>query len=141
VESAAFEFDERENSLLVFDPAVILIADDIDYNRELLKTFLEPYNFKILECQMTENLKESMTTLKPDVVFMDVKHTDSSALELMGWLKSDIQLKETSLIPFAALPGEEDEKKVEELTGHFLRKPVSRIMVLDELKKILRYTE
>ena len=133
--------EDKSETSLEFAPAVIMIADNIDYNRELLKTYLEPFNFKVLECQMNEHLKASLSAVRPDVVFMDVKHSDATVLELVRWLKSDIELKGVSLIPFAALPSAEDERRVAELTGHFLRKPVSRNMVLDELKKLLRHTD
>ena len=61
VEIASTEQQSPKNKYLnseevIFEPATILIADDIDYNREMLTACLEEYNFTFLTLLMVKML-------------------------------------------------------------------------------------
>lgn len=41
--------DEFDSNEIIFDKAKILIVDDIEINRQLIRTVLEKYNFDFIE--------------------------------------------------------------------------------------------
>ena len=68
--------DEPEVKLK-FKKARILIVDDIELNRELLRDFLEEYSFEIFEAQSGEEALEKSREILPDLILLDMKMPSS----------------------------------------------------------------
>ncbi|NQZ58954.1 MAG: response regulator, partial [Lentisphaeraceae bacterium] len=124
-------------SIIVFEPAKILIADDIEYNRELLQTFLEDYGFEIVEAVDGIDALEKVKELQPDLILLDMKMPRMSGYEVSEALGKDCQLKVIPIIAVTASALKDDEELISELCSGYLRKPVSQKDLIVEVMKHL----
>ena len=59
--------------LMQFHNATISIVDDIIYNQDILKEYLEPYDFTLLEAQDGQEAIDMAIEHIPDLILMDMK--------------------------------------------------------------------
>ncbi|MCP4147876.1 MAG: response regulator [bacterium] len=126
---------------ILFEGAAILIADDILYNRELLKGYLEEYNFSVIEALNGREAVEFGREYQPDLVLMDMKMPEMSGYDATKIFKSDSELKRIPIIVLTASAMKEEEQEIIELgCDSFLKKPISRKDIITEFMKYLPYT-
>lgn len=124
-----------------FDKSIILIADDIDYNRELLINFLEGYDLKILEAENGIEVIEKAKEHHPDLILMDMKMPEMSGYEAINTLKKDDKLKDIPIVAITASAMKEDKDLINEICSAYLIKPISKTNLILELIEILPHTE
>ncbi|MCP5053207.1 MAG: response regulator, partial [bacterium] len=125
---------------LEFEKSVVLIADDIRSNRELLKAFLDFPTLTLIEASNGGEVVELARRHRPSVVFMDMRMPVMDGYQATRVLKSDEQLKTIPVIGFTASVMKEQEEAVMEAgCDGFLRKPISRSRLLDQLKRFVSY--
>ncbi len=123
-----------------FEPVSILIVDDIDFNREMLALYLEWWNFEIF---FAENGKEAIKQAGkhcPDVITLDMKMPEMDGYQTIEILQKDEKLKRIPIIAITASALKQDEKLLTKLCKGYLRKPVSRADLVQELMKHIPYT-
>ena len=123
-----------------FDPATIVIADDIDFNRDVLKGFLKPYGFKLIEVADGAELLKVLKVSKPDLVLVDIKMPEVSGLEAAQVIRMNSKSK-IPLIAVTASAMDEDEKRISKYTDSYLRKPIVKRDLLIEVMKYLMFKE
>ncbi|MCK5096463.1 MAG: response regulator, partial [Desulfobacteraceae bacterium] len=126
--------------LIKFKKSTILVADDIEYNRELIKAYLEQYNFTILEA---ENGKEVIDMLKlhhPDLILLDMKMPQMNGYETAAVLKKDDRVKDIPIIAITASAMKQDEENIRILCNAYLKKPVSQKDLVSEIMKFLPHS-
>ena len=120
----------------------VLIADDIESNRLLLNKILDLYNLKILEASNGKEAIILARTNKPDIVLMDLRMPVMDGYEASEIFKNDECLKNIPIIILTASAMKSDEEEIKRLKcDGYVRKPVSRVMLINELKKHLEYHE
>jgi signal transduction histidine kinase/DNA-binding response OmpR family regulator len=126
---------------ITFKPAKVLIVDDIGYNRELLISYLSPWEFKILEA---ENGKEALKLTQqhqPDIILMDIKMPVMNGYEATTILKQTPGSKDIPIIAITASALKKDEEKISELCDGYIRKPVDKNHLIEELLRVLPHTK
>ncbi len=123
----------------IFKKAKILIVDDIEDNRELIiKNFLNT-NIEIVSADNGLKAIEVFKNTQPDLILMDIR------MPVMDGYESAMKIKEISDVPIVALTAsvmEDDyERSKRENFDGFLRKPVLKRDLYDELKKFLDYED
>lgn len=130
----------EDNSNIIFEPANILIADDVINNRNLLKSFLEDFDFSVT---LVQNGKEALDKIEgsvPDVILMDLKMPVMNGFEFTSILKSDKNLNKIPIIACTASALiEEKEKILNSGFDGYLRKPFSQKQLIAELARHLKY--
>ena len=126
---------------IAFEPATILIVDDIDYNRELLAGFLSPWKFTILFAENGKTALEQTQLHRPDMILMDMKMPVMDGYEATVILKRDTELKKTPIIAITASALIEDEARISQICDGYLRKPISHSDLVDQLIRFLPYTQ
>lgn len=135
VGTKAINFDSMQ-----FEPASILIVDDIDYNREMLALYLEGWDFDLI---FAENGREAIAQASkhnPDLITLDMKMPDVNGYEAIELLQKDDNLKRIPIIAITASALKQDEEILSRLCNGYLRKPVSRTDLVQELMKHLPHT-
>lgn len=130
--------DKNKNVQIIFEPAHVLVADDIHINRKLIQTVLKNTN---LELTLVENGQEAVNatkTLGPDLILMDLKMPEMDGFEATSMIKSDDKLKQIPVLAFTASALKEEKEKIlaSEFDG-YLQKPISRKHIFKELAKFL----
>lgn len=123
-----------------FEPKTILIADDIKYNRKLLKEFLENYNFTFFEAENGLEAIESTKTIHPDLILLDIKMPVMNGYKAAKILKNDDVLKKIPIIGITASAMKEEKEKISRLCNGYLSKPVGRQDLIQEIMKFLPHT-
>jgi CheY-like chemotaxis protein len=103
----------------------VLVVDDNDDSREILKILLEMWNFKVVEAANGDEAIKRAENVFPDVILMDVRMPDLSGFEVTRHLR---QSAKTADVPIIFLSGcaEENYKKQASAVGgnEYLVKPI-----------------
>lgn len=121
-----------------FEKATILVADDVEQNRKLIKESFDATFIEVIEAVDGQDAIEKVKTYPIDLILMDIRMP-----VLDGYTATRI-IKESSNIPIIALTAsimlEELTKIKEQRFDGYLRKPVSQNELYSELAKFLKYT-
>ena len=135
IEAKPIDFDNIQ-----FEPASILIVDDIDYNREMLALYLEGWAFEIVFAENGKEAIEQASRHCPDLITLDMKMPKMDGYEVIELLQKDDSLNSTPVIAITASALKQDEEALTKLCNGYLRKPVSRTDLVRELMKHLPHT-
>ena len=113
---------------------VMLIADDIKENRELIKNYLQGYSIKFIEAENGTQAVELAIKYTPALILMDIKMPEMDGVEATKRIKKESVLVNIPIIAVSAasIAGENSQQN-EALFDDFLPKPLSSKL----LKKIL----
>ncbi len=135
--------EEREFSPyeLKFTPAKVLITDDIDYNRDVLAAYLEPFNFELYFAENGKIAIEQAKKYKPDLILMDMRMPEMNGYEASKWLKDEDWGKDIPIIAVTASVIAQDRKTIEQYCEGYLTKPLGQFTLIKEMQKFMKYTE
>ncbi|RXQ97427.1 PAS domain S-box protein [Ancylomarina salipaludis] len=138
---------EIEASESLFDPTIIkfkeakiLLVDDNELNRELIKDMLEHSQLDILEAENGEEAVQLARINLPNLILMDLRMPVMDGYRATEILK---QTKKTESIPIIAISA--SAKRVitgnrnKEMFNEFLMKPLDASELFDKMKKYLTY--
>ncbi|AXX93010.1 hypothetical protein CPU12_07315 [Malaciobacter molluscorum LMG 25693] len=132
--------DKINYESIIFEKASILIVDDVDENRKLIKSILNSHNFDLYLANNGKMALEIINKHKIDLILMDLRMPIMNGYEATTLLKSN---KKTSSIPIIALTASvmgKDLQKVESYGFNgYLRKPIIINDLLSELSKFLEF--
>ena len=121
----------------------VLIVDDVETNRQLLRAYLAGYGFELLEAANGEEALESIRVHRPDLVLSDLKMPRMTGRDLLRAVR---RLEETGrgripviAITAAAMPEDMDAER--RLFDGFLLKPVSKSTLIREIARFLPHAE
>jgi len=130
-----------EPGTVTFEPATVLIADDIDYNREMLAAYLRPWALTFLFATNGGEALAHAQTHIPDLILLDMKMPDMDGYEASKQLKSAAATKHIPIIAVTASALQQDETTIRQYCDGYLRKPVSQTTLLREMMTFLPHTE
>ncbi len=120
-----------------FDPVTILVAEDLDCNRDLIELYLARWNFKILFAKNGKEALELMIKHLPKLLLLDMKLPVLDGYDTARILKEDPELKDIPIIAITASVLKKEEDEILKLCDDFLRKPLKKNDLLAVLKKYL----
>lgn len=125
---------------LQFLPQKLLVVDDLETNRKLIRDMFQQQSLEIFEAENGVEAIRLAKTYQPDLILMDIRMPTMDGYEAAEQLK---QSKQTSQIPIIALsatvhtaPLNSSENSVFEC---FLKKPVDEVDLLNVLARFLKY--
>lgn len=117
----------------------VLIVDDIDLNRRLLKAMLKTANYRILEAKRPSAAIAILEREKVDLVVVDLVMPEMSGPDFCRMLKND---RKTQLIPIlmtTSVQGSENEVAgIESGADEFLIKPLQPTVARTRIRAMLR---
>jgi signal transduction histidine kinase/ligand-binding sensor domain-containing protein/CheY-like chemotaxis protein len=135
---------EKEKNLeleIEFNPAKMLVVDDVLPNRELVKAYLEGYGLEIILAESGEEALDKIKKEKYDLILLDRKMPGIGGEETAMRLKSDEKTKNIPIIIFTASALKEEKENLIKICNGFLTKPLNKLNLIKELKKYLPYKE
>lgn len=120
----------------------VLIVDDEEPIRDMLRVALEMAEYNCLEADNAQSAHSIAVDKKPDLILLDWMLPGTSGIELARRLKRDEVTKEIPIIMLTA-KGEEDNKVqgLEVGADDYITKPFSPRELVARLKAVLRRTE
>lgn len=121
-----------------FDKAVILVADDVEQNRKLIKESFDATLIEVIEAVNGQDAIDKVKSHPIDLILMDIR------MPILDGYSATRMIKESFDIPIIALTASimlEDLTRIKEQRfDGYLRKPVSKNELYNELAKYLKYT-
>jgi len=116
----------------------LLIVDDEDGLRSLVRMTLDSEGYQILEAQEGGHALELARAHHPDLVLLDVMLPDLSGFEICRQIKSDPLMASTTVLMLTAKAQESDlgEAEAAGADGYFV-KPFSPIALVQRVESIL----
>ncbi len=125
---------------VLFEPATVLIVDDTENNRRVLKSFLEDFPFTVLEAKDGKEALEHLSNRKVDLVFMDIRMPVMDGIETVEKIRSHAEWSHIPIVALTASSSEFEGKKLEKRKFNaYLRKPASLEQIEKALRDFLRY--
>jgi len=129
--------DRKNTEWIVFEPCKLLIAEDVDDNRELVKLYLEKQDFTIAEATNGNEALEMLKNFKADIILMDIQMPLTDGYTLTKKLKKSTRYKDIVVIAITASAGKEELLLFEKTFDHILTKPFTKDQLYEVLKKFL----
>lgn len=115
----------------------ILIADDNDLTRSLLRALLRGHEYNVVgEARNGQQAVELAIKLKPDIVCMDVMMPEMNGLEALCEIRATLPGIAVVMVTANADSGTVQEAIVSGASG-FIVKPFNAARVLDALAKVV----
>jgi signal transduction histidine kinase/CheY-like chemotaxis protein len=133
---------DEENSIeldLEFNPAKILLIDDVETNRLVIKTYLRNYGLEIIEAVTQEDARDKLKNDKFNLILTGMKMRGMNGEELAREFKNNLNTKNIPIIMISASAQTEDQERAEEIVDSFLILPVNKLQLLKAVKKYLPY--
>ncbi len=119
-------------------PCRILVVDDIDHNRTLLRCILEPVGFEVREAEDGRQALEVCREWNPQAVLMDMRMPVMNGFEATRHLKEQSGGQSPVVIAVTGFAFEQDRKEILALgIEGYLRKPLLQEELFAVLKKTL----
>jgi len=133
----AFDFEN-----ITFAKAVMLLVDDIEINRKLIKEFFLDTNISIIEAENGEEAVRLAGEYRPDIILMDIKMPVMDGYDATKEIKKNEALQKIPVIALTASGMKKDKEKVS-MTGFngYLMKPVQIADLFFELSRFLKHTK
>lgn len=123
-----------------FNPAKVLVVDDIKNNRTLIRTFLNNFNLTIDIAENGKAALEKIKHSKPDIILMDLKMPVMDGYQATKLLKSNTKYCNIPILAFTASGLKDEEQKIlSSGFDGFLIKPLRRKKLVEELSKYLKF--
>ncbi len=128
------------DKLLDFKNARVLVADDVQLNRDLLKNMLEELNIQAILAENGQQCYELAIVHKPDLILLDIRMPVLDGFGAMEMLKVHPTLKNVPVIAVTASSSDE-EKMMSFGAAQIIRKPVSFDVLSNLLCEYLDFSE
>jgi class 3 adenylate cyclase/CheY-like chemotaxis protein len=124
------------------NPPRILIVDDNETNRDILRTRLSPHGFELMEASDGEQALSIAREHRPDLILLDVMMPKIDGIEVCRRLKSDPDLPFTAIILVTAKADTKDVVAgLDAGADEYLTKPVDQAALVARVKSMLRMKE
>ena len=124
------------NKKVIFEKATILVADDIELNRNLIKEYLQDTPLVILEAKDGQEAVDSVKNSEIDLVLMDIRMPTKDGYEATREIKEF--KKELPVMAITASVVSTKGTKENQLFDDFLHKPVRSEVLMDSMCKFLK---
>src|SRR5262245_61547650 len=119
-------------------PITILIADDYDDNRELLKLLLQSASYDVREARDGFECVECAREILPDLIMVDLSMPELDGWEVFRTLKADPR---TAQIPFVAVTAHTQrdcQRALREGFNAFVPKPFKTEEMLETVARVVK---
>jgi putative two-component system response regulator len=118
----------------------ILIVDDVDLNRRLLRAILKTGSYRILEAKRPSDAVAALESEKVDLVIVDLVMPEMSGPEFCHLLKSDRRTHLLPILMISSVQGVENQVAgLESGADDFLLKPLQPALVRTRVRTMLRH--
>ena len=119
-------------------PRKILICDDEDVLRALVRATLDDGSFEVLEAEDGDQSVALARSEKPDVILLDMMMPGRSGLEVLELLRADPELAQTPVVMLTARTRASDqEAALAAGADRYLAKPFSPLELISVVEELL----
>lgn len=118
----------------------ILVVDNLEANRDLLRTLLEHYGFRVVTADGYRAGLAALTDLHPDLILCDLFMGDGIGYDLVSAIRNDPRLRAIPVILITSTVHDEKSRAEGLARGaaRFIFRPVEPEVLLDEIETCLQ---
>jgi len=90
----------------------ILVVEDNDRNRRLMKMLLKANGYEVIEAATGKEAMDYLERQKPDLILMDIQLPNTDGLELTRKIKSAVETRDIPIIAVTAYAMKGDEERI-----------------------------
>jgi CheY-like chemotaxis protein len=120
----------------------VLIAEDNSVNRELLRELLEMRGFAVEEAANGQEALERLAEVRPDILMLDLNMPTLDGYQTLERIRQDPRSAAIPVLAVTAYAMRGDQEKI--LGAGFngyISKPISPVLLDQELERLLNYNE
>ncbi|MCP4221493.1 MAG: response regulator, partial [bacterium] len=138
--SASVAEVSRDVDSVHFDDATVLLADDIESNRILMRELFKTFSISSIEAENGQQAVDFAREYKPDLILMDIRMPVMDGFEATRIIKENDELNGVPIVMFTASAMKEQELELRKADfDGFLTKPVRKNELISELMRFLPY--
>ncbi len=142
---ASFDSPDEDESIdpgcIAFNPATILIVDDVFSNRKLIEENLLACKFTVIEAEDGQQAVLLAGQSNPDIIFMDIRMPVMDGFEAARLIKTNPETAGIKIIALtASVRNEQEDSVYEKYFDGYLQKPVTRSELFGELLRFVQHT-
>ena len=130
--------EEEFNENIAFNYAKILIANNSEKEREILKHYLSEYDFDIIEANDVNEVLLNVKQNTPDVIIMDLILTETDHKSAINTLTKN---KTFNNIPIICITKKEHNEEITGLCTETLKKPILKKALIKVISYYIPYRE
>ena len=120
-------------------PARLLVVDDDENNRDVLKRLLERVGYDIETASGGEQAIAMLRSTKFDVMLLDIVMPGMNGFEVLSELKADLEPRQTAVIVISALDEMESVSRCIEMgADDFVAKPFDRVILQSRISAVIK---
>jgi PAS domain S-box-containing protein len=123
-----------------FHSPLILAADDVELNRELVYGLLAQSNVRIIPANNGREAIERAEQEKPDLILMDLHMPEMDGYEATRRLKSNPATAHIPIVALTASAMKEETAAIAAICDGYLHKPITKQELISEMMKFLPYS-
>ncbi|MFP4305832.1 MAG: ATP-binding protein [Desulfococcaceae bacterium] len=139
------EARESEDGLLAESPrfagGLVLVGDDVELNRRLLRAMLSVQGLAVIEADGGTAVLEETRARKPDLVLLDLRMPDRDGVSVARELRASPETADIPLVAVTATIRAEEHAAAEEVFDAVLIKPVRRRQLSEVVARFLSPAE
>jgi CheY-like chemotaxis protein len=117
---------------------LVLVVDDEDYIRRLVRFVLEDAGYEVLVAGSTEEALRLLREVNPDIVTVDLMMPGRSGLDLLAEKQSDPSIRDVPSLVVTAVGIRADLEQADELGATAtITKPFSHTQLVDAIRSVL----
>ncbi len=124
--------------LSAFEPATIVVADDSELNRELIRGYFEGTDHRLHYATNGREAVDLTLSKKPDLILMDMRMPVLDGFGATMEIKANEGLRHIPVLAVTASTLKEGELKIRQICDAFIRKPFSPADLSRELQRFLK---
>lgn len=129
------------NSNIIFEQSKILLIDDNEHNRELVKSYLAPCNLIVIEAINGHEAIDLIGISDIDLVLIDSRITLIDASLSAESIRQNVKLNQITTIGYESFTTDFDVEKNRDIFDYYLPKSFSKTELINCLTKFLPYKE
>ncbi|MCQ4167082.1 CHASE3 domain-containing protein [Tahibacter harae] len=118
-------------------PLTIVVADDVALNRQLIEALFRGSGHRLIMAEDGEQAVALARAHRPQVVLMDVRMPRLDGVAALARIRADSELAATRVIAITASSLLSEEARLREHFDGYVRKPITRELLLAELQRVL----
>lgn len=123
---------------ITFKESKILLVEDVEANRLVVKGLLRKTKIHIIEAENGEVALKLLANQKFDLILMDIQMPVMDGKEASLLIKKDARLKDIPLIVLTANAMSNEIEDIKSFSDGYLSKPISKVQLFHTLSKYLK---
>ena len=116
----------------------VMIVEDNELNMKLFNDVLETHGYAIVQTRDGTQALELARTERPDLIIMDIQLPEVSGLDVIRWLKDDVELAPIPVIAITAFAMKGDEEKIRAGGCEaYISKPIGVVKFLETVRQYI----